>query len=148
MTFQRHRDADQRMASARQLVKVLLTAEGLYPSHRMEFIRLALWKVTEAEGISKYATRYQSRAARLQGKNLEHEHVYERAKMARDLIDNPERVDEILDLAVGCAVTKDEHKRLTDLRKSRCELDGRERYRSAGITVIDTVTDEPLAWTA
>jgi hypothetical protein len=105
MTFKRHRDADRRIESARKLVKILLDATDLYPSHREEFIRLALWKVTEAEG-TKYNTRYRSLASQHPGAEIQHEHVYERGKMKDALIAEPGRVDEILDLAVGCVVTK------------------------------------------
>jgi hypothetical protein len=50
----------------------------------------------------------------------------------------PNGVDEILDKAVGCSVTLEEH----DLLKSFDDEYGWERYRKAGIIVIDTQTGE------
>lgn len=54
--------------------------------------------------------------------------------MVRKLLDcHPGQVDEILDLAVGCTVTRAEH-----LELNKCdEFDGWERYRKAGIRVVD-----------
>ena len=143
MTYQRRPDADLRMASARKLIKMLLDADDLYPAHRKEFVRLALWKVTEADG-GKYNTRYRSRASCQPGMKLQHDHVYERGKMADELIANPEQMDKILDKAVGCVVTKDEHKRLTKLSVSEPYLQGWERYCVAGIEVIDGATGKPF----
>jgi hypothetical protein len=148
MTFRRHHDADDRVASARKLVKILLDADDLYPAHRKEFIRLALWKVTEAEPASKYSTRYRSLGA-LQSTNakLQHEHVYERGKMADALLASPERLDELLSMAVGCVVTAEEHEQLTRVSKQHPHLDGWNRYAQAGITVIDMTTGRPIELT-
>jgi hypothetical protein len=146
MAFQRHQDADRRIQSARYLIRILLEAEELYPTHRKEFIKLALWKVTEAEG-GKYNLRYQSRGALHQGgATIQHDHVYERAKMADALIADPERMDEILSLAVGCAVTREEHQRLTEIGKQFPNVEGWERYKRAGVTVIDTLTGAELRY--
>jgi hypothetical protein len=140
--FRRHPDADARIASAKRLVRLLLDATDLYPAHRKEFIKLALWKVTEAEG-TKLNTRFRSERAILapSGK-LQHEHVFERAKMADALIAHPELADQILDRAVGCLVTDAEHVLLNTVGKIRPDLDGWDRYRHAGISVIDLMTGE------
>jgi hypothetical protein len=53
---------------------------------------------------------------------------------------SPEAVDEILKKAVGCTITKDEH----DLLGRFQHLDGWERYRRAGIVVIDMETGKPF----
>ena len=52
----------------------------------------------------------------------------------------PEGIDDILENAVGCTVTKDEHDRLDQFKN----LDGWERYSRAGIVVIDTEAEKPL----
>jgi hypothetical protein len=144
MPYSRHKDADRRMASARKLVRVILDADDLYPPHRREFIKLALWKVTEAEA-GKYTTRYRSRGSLEPGAILQHDHVFERAKLASALIAEPDRLDELLDKAVACTVTKDEHQRLTSVSRHMPHLDGWARYRAAGISVIDESTGEELA---
>jgi hypothetical protein len=105
VTFKRHKHADERIASARKLVRLLVEAEGLYPAHRKEFIKLALWLVTEAEA-GKLNTRFCSRASCEPGATVQHDHVYERAKMADRLIAHPNELDSILDFAVGCVVTE------------------------------------------
>jgi hypothetical protein len=143
VTFKRHRDADARMESARKLVKLLIGATDLLPSHRKEFIRLALWKVSEAEG-GKYSTRYRSLRSIEPRARLQHEHPCERAKLAEALMANPDRADDLLNLAVGCVVTEDEAALLNELSRRRPGLQGWERYREAGITVIDTETGQPL----
>jgi hypothetical protein len=56
----------------------------------------------------------------------------------------PEMVDEILESAVACTVTKHEHDRLAQFKR----LDGWERYSRAGIVVIDTEAANPLSFLA
>jgi hypothetical protein len=51
-----------------------------------------------------------------------------------------EDVDEILRNAVGCTVTKEEHTLLEQFK----HLDGWERYRQAGMVVIDMETGQPF----
>jgi hypothetical protein len=57
---------------------------------------------------------------------------------------NPDRADDLLNLAVGCVVTEDEAALLNELSRRRPGLQGWERYREDGITVIDTETGQPL----
>lgn len=125
------------MRSAIRLIKLLLQEDSeLLPEHRQEFLSLALWKITEAESTHKHRTQFCSQAAYNSPKEeLRHDHVFQRKLMVRELIESgPENVDEILKKAVACTITKEEHTRLNQHK----ELDGWERYRSAGITVIDT----------
>jgi hypothetical protein len=108
-----------------------------------EFIKLGLWKVSEAEA-GKYSTRYRSLKSRREGARVQHDHVMERAKIADELIAHPERMDEILDTVIGCVVTKNEHRRLTEISRLNPDLDGWDRYAAAGIVVIDTMTGERM----
>ncbi len=72
---------------------------------------------------------------------LRHEHVFQRSKMIADLEQAaPHEVDKILESAIGCTVTVEEHTRLSEIDKEY----GWERYRKAGIVVIDTQTGEPV----
>ena len=137
--YQRHPLAEQRLHSATTLVKGLLQMPGLIPEHRREFLKLALWKVTEAEGRAKYKTQLRSRAALCSppGTNLEHDHVFQRSLMVDALLSaSPDAVDTIVKGAVGCTITKQEHDRL----KQFGHLDGWDRYWAAGIVVVDTQT--------
>lgn len=125
------------MRSARRLVKLLLQEDSeILPKHREECLGIALWKITEAESEHKHRTRlcsetvYESPLTA----SLRHEHVYRKKHMIQSLIKSrPEDVDRILDLAVGCTVTIEEHILLHKYE----DKDGWERYKAAGIAVID-----------
>jgi hypothetical protein len=138
MTFKRHAKADERKASVVVLVKALLQPlPGIYEPHRRRFLSKALWLATLAEGRGKYKTRFISKAAYDAPKRpRQHEHVYQCSAMVKALIKNPGKVEEILEKAVGCVVTKDEHRALDDFKN----YDGWDRYIQAGIEVIDMET--------
>jgi hypothetical protein len=142
--YERHPLAEERLRSATTLVKALLQAPGLIPEHRREFLKLALWKVTEAEGRTKYKTQLRSQGALSSPPDtkLEHDHVFQRSLMVDALLSaSPDAVDTIIKGAVGCTITKQEHDRL----KRFGHLDGWDRYRAAGIVVVNTETGEPFA---
>jgi hypothetical protein len=134
VVFQRHPLAEERLRSATTLVKGLLQMPGLIPEHRREFLRLALWKVTEAEGRTKYKTQLCSHEALSSspGSKLKHDHVFQRSLMVDALLSaSPDAVDTIIKGAIACTITKQEHDRL----KQFAHLDGWDRYRAAGIAV-------------
>jgi hypothetical protein len=144
LTYKRHPLAEERLRSAAALVKGLLQMPGLIAEHRREFLKLALWKVTEAEGRTKYETKFRSQGALSSppGTKLEHDHVFQRSLMVDALLSaNPDAVDTIISDAVGCTITKQEHARLKQFE----HLDGWDRYRAAGIVVVNTKTGEPFA---
>jgi hypothetical protein len=137
--FKPHIAAEARMRSASRLIKLLLQEDPeILPEHRQELLGIALWKITEAESTHKHRTRFCSQAAyNSPWEELRHDHVFQRAFMIRELtICRPEDVDKILSKAVACTITKEEHA-LLDKHK---EVDGWDRYRRAGITVIDIKT--------
>ena len=146
MAFQRHRSAEERKCSAIVLAKTLLQeVPGLLPEHRRECLSIALWKYTEAEGLSKHKTRFRSKASLAAPSDLRHDHVFQRANMIDALMQaKPEDIEEILKNAVGCTVTKEEHTLLERFK----HLDGWERYRQAGIIVIDMETEKPREFPA
>lgn len=99
LAYQRHPLAEERLSSAASLVKGLLQMPGLIPEHRREFLKLALWKVTEAEGRTKYKTQFRSRGAISSppGTKLEHDHVFQRSLMVDALLSaNADAVDTII----------------------------------------------------
>jgi hypothetical protein len=150
MPFEKHQLAEEQMRSAVVLIRALLQVHpGLMDKHRSEFLRTALYKVSEAEGSHKYRTRYMSEKAlavaakeRRPGdsKELVHEHVYERAKIAALLVKDSDSIEIILKDAFACVVTKEEDRELRKIKK-RDKCDGWKRYSRAEIRVVDTETD-------
>lgn len=145
MSFTPHPEADQRRRSSKALIKMLLadrTPEAL-PEHVRKLIDTMLWKLTEADG--KHNTRHRSDGAMPHSdpKLLHHEHVFPKKKMIDDLqrASSSDEIDRILATAVGCVVTPDEH---TRLRQYDHEV-GWQRYRGAGIGVVNCETGERVA---
>jgi hypothetical protein len=142
ITFKPHPDAKSRKSSAVALIKFLLkinTPEVL-PKHLEKLIDAMLWTITEADG--KYNTRHRSdRALRCSDNNmLAHEHVYPKKSMIKRLksAKSEEEVDQILSLAVGCTVMRDEHVLLHGLDHG----DGWERYHKANVGVVNIETGQ------
>lgn len=103
-------------------------------SHRKEFIRLALYKVTEAETYNKHRTRYCSILAFIEPDNkLQHDHVWRRDIMTKKIIgSSPKEIEIIVKRAIGCTITKEEHKLLNAVK----DLDGWARYKKLNIVII------------
>ena len=136
-----HKDAEARRRSASHLIKLLLQGDpAILPTHRAEAMSVALWKFTEANG--KYKTPYYSQEA-LNATKAEwiHEHVFQRAMMIKELLNDPQNVEKILERALGCIITKREHALLEKYK----HLYGWERYSQAGITLVDTGTHQTFA---
>lgn len=143
MNFSPHHQAVERKRSAYILTKALLSKkQEVLSTHLDELLGILLWKITEAES-TKYRTQYQSQDAlkyRDKG-NLRHDHVYQCAKMIALLKEakSDSEIEQILDVAKGCTVTYDEHLHL----HSFDEEYGWDRYRKAGIVVMDTSKQPP-----
>ncbi|WP_260703084.1 hypothetical protein [Edaphobacter flagellatus] len=142
--FKPHAKSEERKRSATVLIKYLLTAERpeALPEHYRELLTVLLWKITEAES-KKYDTRFQSEGAvhRSSDTVLRHEHVFQRKKMIAELENaSVQEVDDILAKAVGCTVTLEEHVLLSKFDDDY----GWDRYRKAGIRVVDTQTSEQI----
>lgn len=94
-----------------------------------------IWNVTVSDG--KHDTRYCSKTAMKEASERIHEHVFERAKLIKLILKNPKKVAAYFKLAVSCVVTVDED---TLLMEKSSKLSGWERYKVAGIEVIDRQT--------
>ena len=142
MTFEPHPQAEKRKSSTVTLIKVLLGNKKpeVLPAHYRAVLNTLLWKMTEAES-HKYKTRFQSQGA-IEGIDkgkLRHDHVYQRSRMIDELLQaKPEELDGILKNAIGCTVTIEEHSRLVPFDHEY----GWNRYRKAGIVVVDTESGE------
>jgi hypothetical protein len=145
--FERHRHANKRLESAKTIIKALLELRSdsrIHPPHLRKFLSNGLWQITQANG--KYNTQFCSRAAldalhEGSKQGLQHEHVFERKKMVDSLLERPEKIEEIVERAAGCIVTKTEHALLGRVDP---RLDGWDRYRAAKIRVINRETGQPL----
>ncbi len=125
--------------SAVRLIKLILQdGVEILLEHRRMVLDAALWKITEAESHHKHRTRFCSLAVFSSADcDCRHDHVFQKAKMIDDLVKGgPNSVDEIVSKAVACTITREEHLILN----GHNDLDGWERYRKAGITVIDART--------
>jgi hypothetical protein len=135
--FMPHPDARKRIESALNAVRALLAAD-LIDAHKRELLSVCIWKLSLAEGKSKYTTRFMSAASSGRiARHLAHEHVHERAKLVSALLSGALAPDNLSALAVACTVTRDEHVRLTAVGKVDPSIDGWERYRIASVAVID-----------
>jgi hypothetical protein len=106
-------------------------------AHKRLLVSGTIWLITEARG--KYKTRYRSRAA-IDDKSAkkQHEHVFTRRELTSRLLAEPDKAREILQSAIACVVTMEEHRRLTAEDRRNPSLRGWERYKAAGIEVVDT----------
>ena len=78
---------------------------------RRQVLTLMLWRATEGPHPSmKYRTRYRSAGA-LEDPNgaLRHEHVLTRRSLVDAMLEQPDRIEDILRSALACVVTKAEH---------------------------------------
>jgi hypothetical protein len=144
IVFEPHPQSEARKRSAVTLIKYLLAEKKpeVLSAHYRQLLSVLLWKITEAE-VPKYKTRFQSQGA-LGGSDkakLRHDHVFQRSKMIAVLEKAaPDEIDDILKDAIGCTITIEEHTRLSKFDEEY----GWERYRKAGIMVINTQTDEQV----
>jgi hypothetical protein len=117
-----------------------ITTPELHPEHRTRVAKQALWFATECDG--KLTPRFRTRAAMAYDgprywSVLQHEHVVPLRVLVDRMVANPDQVEEIVRQAPACLVTKEEHQRLTPLDRTH---EGWDRYRQAGIDVVDALT--------
>ena len=147
------------MKSALAIVSTItnLHDQGLITKpHCKEILKIALWKLTTAEVSGKHRTRFCSEKVHEEPKQhkLNHDHV-QRCALAIERLMEPNPKDALVSVEnmVGCTVTLDEHTKLTEADrkhaamiksgKAKTELDGWDRYKRAGITVLDRSTEPP-----
>jgi hypothetical protein len=129
-------DVEARNASVKRAMQSLLDAD-LRPDDLRYLLDMGLWRYTEFDkNRYKFAIRYRTAAVlATEPVVIEHEHVVGRRWLLDQIAREPDKLDDILQLAVACIVSKPEH----DLLWAVVGF-GWERYRAAGIDVIDTVT--------
>jgi hypothetical protein len=124
---------DQRIDSAKTAIRAILPL-AILERHKDEVLSLLIWKITEAGG--KYTLRYRSRGSiENQSSKKQHEHVYPRKWLISQLKAKPDQLDQILERAIGCLVTIQEHRAVSAVDSN---LLGWDRYKAAGVDVFDT----------
>jgi len=106
--------------------------------HKKDLLDEMIWKLTEAGG--KHNQRYISEGVDLKRKSgdwsikgLRLEHVYTRKSIISELLACPSDMNSILEKAIGCVVTAEEHDKLPHR-----DYFGWDRYKQAKIRVWDT----------
>jgi hypothetical protein len=130
--------AEEEIRSAVTAIKGILTLQ-IMDEHKKTLISRMIWAITEAHG--KYKTRFRSGGVLMTADcKIQHEHVYPRKELIDEIMEAPENCDRILENAVACVVTEEEHRLLTKISKENADLNGWDRYKKAGITVYDMLT--------
>jgi hypothetical protein len=124
--------------SAIEGIKSVATNDNLLLVHKKELISVLIWKITEANG--KWSTRYRSEGVLDDSEcKIQHEHVYTRKFLTEQILQNPSNAEHIVQNAIGCLVTEQEHSKLTAITSSQ-KLQGWDRYEAAQITIYDMLT--------
>jgi hypothetical protein len=122
--FKPHPNAAKLRADALTLVRTIVGLD-IGDSLKRRMLSHCLWTLTETEGASKYRTRYMSQGALVRPvSELHHEHVIPRKTLIDAMLREPARAVEIAETAVGCTVTRLEHKELTYHDRVQPELTG------------------------
>lgn len=108
--------------------------------HKERVIREMIWKITECDG--KFKTQYRSEMVMFGANDalVEHEHVTTIESLISEILANPKELDKLKNNIMACLVTEEEHKKL----KRRDNGNGWERYKRAGIHVIDVKNNKRL----
>ena len=125
--------ADQREAEAHRTVRAVLALD-ICLRHKRELLSVCLWKLTEARPASKYALRFRTFDALAGTGPLRHEHIHQRKHLVTALLSG-ETLESAMSRVIACTVTQAEHRRLGE----SMDCDGWERYRRAGLRVVDTL---------
>ena len=66
------------------------------------------------------------------------------AEVIRLLVDSGADIDGVLSQAIACVVTRDEHRRIDEASRRDRTLVGWDRYRAAGVEVIDLLAQRSM----
>jgi hypothetical protein len=134
----------QVVKSAQQAVHQVLRLGEVELKLKRVLVNALLWQITVAHG--KYKTRFRSEEVingRVALHELRHDHVFTRQGLLDRLLSEPvdaERVEQILNRAIACTISKSEHDQLNPHKDSV----GWKRYiRCPTIKVYDCVDEVP-----
>lgn len=142
--FQETQNKSELAMSVINAIEAILKADCV-DAHKKDLLDICIWKWTEING--KWNTRYRSEGAmkRENWKLVQHEHVFQRRNLIQLLLKNESEIKTIMENAIGCLVTRDEHEILTRISRAYKDVDGWERYRKAGIPVHDLKENKLIA---
>lgn len=131
-----HPQADAKRRAIVHLIETVIAVDGEapLPYYKRRLLDTLLWKYTEADG--KYNTRHRSVAANGRASNagLRHDDVFTKRELIEQLMSaRPAQIPRILESAIGCVVTSDEHTKLSGFDGVHS---GWERYRQAKIEYL------------
>lgn len=134
-------DAELRLETCVAAARAVLDVQPMNDRLLAGLLDQVFWHATVHP--DKYRIRWRSvgvvvEQRRPLGRYVRHEHVFERAWLRSQLVTGKDPA-EVLPLAVACLVTVEEDARLRAVDR---ELVGWERYRAAGVDVIDMATRE------
>ena len=133
--FKARVDLDQRLAEIVMVIAAIRTLE-IHAVTKREMIDRALWLVAELSG--NFSPRYRSDSAlRMLGAKIQRDHVFPRSTLIALILEGKEPLRDIIDRAVCCLVTVEEHSRLSIAPP---EVIGWERYRFADVIIRDMST--------
>ena len=133
---------DTILSASKAIQYVREMPDDVLKKQRKGLLNIMIWHLTEAGG--KYNQRYISEGVKQMDDNgkriikgIRLEHVHTRKGLIDSLLNRKEIVKQVLENAIGCLVTKEEHGMLPH---KDCE--GWDRYRKAHIRVWNTDTNE------
>jgi hypothetical protein len=101
-----------------------------------------IWEITKLEGSFK--GRYRSKGVLVPGLAIQRDHVFQKERIVRCLLEHPDQMETTLNTVMHCVVTKAEHTQLTAHSKANKDIDGWKRYKISGIEVMDMLTGKQL----
>lgn len=124
--------------SALSAIKSILAMKDVLEVHKKELLSDMVWKITErfgkfnAEYVSKEAKKIldSNKTTKEKLRLLAHEHVYTRKYLMQKLLSKPNDYKNILKEAIGCVVTREEHKILSSIK----DCEGWDRYIKSKVT--------------
>lgn len=144
--LKKEQEQKETISSAKNAIRHILGMNDIMLNHKKRLLSEMIWKITQADGLTaEKRTNFAKRITYISEsvkdrreagndsiKDFIHEHVYMREGLIKKLLDNPKDTEKILENAIGCIVTKEEH---SDLPHRIEEYDGWERYKKAHIRV-------------
>lgn len=124
----------------KDLAKSVVHNDKLSKKVKINILKFFQCIISEAHG--KHSTRFRSKLVLdlatynpMNDTKIIHEHVFTRAHISKQILEYPDKINDLLDSVVACIVTKEEHSRLTAVGS----VEGWSRYSHANppVHVVD-----------